>query len=84
MTITMSEELRAAHLKFNLRPDFNLNASSEKRISVYIRLLDANSKGMYAADSYTTVHVLGQPHLKQLTANPCSTAAGKTPKIWFP
>ena len=57
-------------------PDFNLTTSSEKRVSVYIRLHDATTEGLYSADSYATVHVLGQPHLKQLTSNPCIAAAG--------
>ena len=59
-----------------LVPDFNLTTSSEKRVSVYVRLHDATTEGLYSADSYATVHVLGQPHLKQLTSNPCIAAAG--------
>ena len=65
-------------------PDFNLNSSSEKRVSVYIRLRDATTKGVYSVDSYTTVHVLGQPHLKQLTAHPCITAAGTVDRLCLP
>jgi hypothetical protein len=47
--------------------DFNLNALSEKRVSVFVRLLDVTSRAGYTGDSYAKVHIIGLSHSKQLS-----------------
>lgn len=47
--------------------DFNLNALSEKRVSVFVRMLDVTSRAGYTGDSYAKVHIVGLSHSKQLS-----------------